>query len=72
MKELGIAYENDIEKAKELIHCYLDKEEAIVHDETHVHFVAEEELAASTVYLKVYFWFIPTTFAGVCWKPAER
>jgi small-conductance mechanosensitive channel len=53
---IGIAYENEIEKAKELIREYLQKEEEIVHDDTHTNFVAEEELAASTVNLKVYFW----------------
>lgn len=53
---IGIAYENDIEKAKELIRDYLQKEEEIVHDDTHTNFVAEEELAASTVNLKIYFW----------------
>lgn len=53
---VGIAYENEIEKAKQLIHDYLEKEESLVHDDTHVNFVAEEELAASTVNLKVYLW----------------
>ena len=53
---VGIAYENDIQKAKELIHHYLQNESEIVQDDTHANFVAEEELAASTVNLKVYFW----------------
>lgn len=53
---VGIAYEDDIEKAKQLIGDYLQQEEEIVHDDTHANFVAGEELAASTVNLKVYFW----------------
>ena len=53
---IGIAYEDDIQKAKELIDEYLQNEGEIVHDDIHANFVAEEELAASTVNLKVYFW----------------
>lgn len=53
---VGIAYENDIEKAKKIILSCIDKESAIIKDDTHINFVAEEELAASTVNLKVYFW----------------
>lgn len=53
---VGIAYENNIQKAKDLIEAYLQDEGEIVHDEQHSNFVVEEELAASTVNLKVYFW----------------
>jgi small-conductance mechanosensitive channel len=53
---VGIAYENDIEEAKKLILSCLESDEAVVKDEQHVNFVAEDELAASTVNLKVYFW----------------
>lgn len=53
---VGIAYENDIDKAKKLIRECLDASEKIVHDDTHVNFVVEDELAASTVNLKVFFW----------------
>lgn len=34
----------------------MEDAEAIVHDEQHANFVVEEELAASTVNLKVFFW----------------
>lgn len=58
---VGIAYENDIEKAKSIIsECFDDDD--IVDDDLHVNFVAEEELAASTVNLKVYFWVTTEDF----------
>ena len=53
---IGIAYENDIDKAKALINQCLKDAKEIVQDETHVNFVIEDELAASTVNLKVFFW----------------
>ena len=53
---VGIAYENDIEKAKEIIISCFEEDEGIVKDDVHINFVAEDELAASTVNLKVYFW----------------
>ncbi len=53
---VGIAYENDIEKAKDIITACFDEDEEIVKDELHVNFVAEDELSTSTVNLKVYFW----------------
>ena len=59
---VGIAYENDIEKAKEIIISCFDEDEDIVKDELHVNFVAEDELAASTVNLKVYFWVTTEDF----------
>ncbi|HEV7350421.1 mechanosensitive ion channel [Telluribacter sp.] len=53
---VGIAYEDDISGAKEIIQRILDTHQNIVHDDVHENFVAEDELAASTVNLKVYFW----------------
>lgn len=53
---VGIAYENDIEEAKKVINECFKKHENVVDDEAHVSFVVEDELAASTVNLKVYFW----------------
>ncbi len=53
---VGIAYENDIEKAKQIILTCLQNDTSLIHDETHIAFVVEDELAASTVNLKVYFW----------------
>jgi small-conductance mechanosensitive channel len=53
---VGIAYEDDIEGAKQVIQGVLDRHHLVISDEDHVNFVAEDELAASTVNLKVYFW----------------
>ncbi len=53
---VGIAYEDDIEKAKDIIYKCMKNAEGVVHDDKHANFVAEDELAASTVNLKVYFW----------------
>ena len=53
---VGIGYEDDIVAAKALIQSILDTNEEIVKDVEHENFVIEDELAASTVNLKVYFW----------------
>ena len=53
---VGIGYEDDIESAKNVIQNILDKNEEIVKEAEHENFVIEDELAASTVNLKVYFW----------------
>ncbi len=53
---IGIAYENNIQKAKEIIMEALRSRPSVVEDEEHENFVIEEELATSTVNLKVFFW----------------
>ncbi|SDB36262.1 Mechanosensitive ion channel [Flavobacteriaceae bacterium MAR_2010_188] len=53
---VGIAYENDITGAKQTILDALRSEPDVMEDEDHVNFVVEEQLATSTVNLKVYFW----------------
>ena len=53
---VGIAYEAKIGEAMDIIQKCLDGAEGIVHDETHVNFVVEDNLSASTVDLKVLFW----------------
>lgn len=53
---IGIAYEDNIEKAKETVLQALKKEPAVIEDEEHENFVIEDELATSTVNLKVFFW----------------
>ncbi len=59
---VGIAYENDVEKAKQIIENCFDDDDLIVKDEMHVNFVVEDELAASTVNLKVFFWVTTEDF----------
>ena len=53
---VGIGYEDDISEAKKVIQDILDENLEIVHDADHENFVIEDELAASTVNLKVFFW----------------
>lgn len=59
---LGIAYEDDIEGAKEVIQKVLDQHPELVHDDVHENFVVADELAASTVNLKIFFWVDTTDF----------
>ena len=53
---VGIGYEDDIQAAKKVIQDILDANKEIVRDADHENFVIEDELAASTVNLKVFFW----------------
>ena len=53
---LGIAYEDNIEGAKKTVLEALRKEPGVIEDEEHENFVIEDELATSTVNLKVFFW----------------
>ncbi len=53
---VGIAYEDDIDGAKKEILQILNSHPDLVRDTEHENFVVEDELAASTVNLKVLFW----------------
>ncbi|MBB6680223.1 mechanosensitive ion channel family protein [Aequorivita sp. 609] len=53
---VGLGYEDDIDAAKKVIQDVLDNNKEIVRDGEHENFVIEDELAASTVNLKVFFW----------------
>jgi small-conductance mechanosensitive channel len=53
---VGIAYEDNIEGAKKTVMEALRKEPSVIEDEAHENFVIEDELATSTVNLKVFFW----------------
>ncbi len=53
---VGIAYENDMQKAKEIIRGCFKQVDDVIDDDSHTSFVIEDELAASTVNLKVMFW----------------
>ena len=59
---VGIAYENDMAKAKEIIESCFKEDDQVINDDTHTSFVVEDELAASTVNLKVYFWVTTDDF----------
>ncbi len=53
---IGIAYEDNIDGAKTTVLEALRKEPGVIEDEEHENFVIEDELATSTVNLKVFFW----------------
>lgn len=53
---IGIAYEDNIDGAKATVLRALRKEPNVIEDEEHENFVIEDELATSTVNLKVFFW----------------
>lgn len=53
---VGIAFEDDINEAKRVILNSLKNEPNVMEDEEHENFVVEDELATSTVNLKIYFW----------------
>lgn len=52
---IGIAYEDNIDGAKDTVLRALRKEPNVIEDEEHENFVIEDELATSTVNLKVFF-----------------
>ncbi len=53
---VGIAYEDNIEGAKKTVMEALRREPNVIEDDIHENFVIAEELATSTVNLKVFFW----------------
>ncbi|MCB7480083.1 mechanosensitive ion channel family protein [Christiangramia sediminis] len=59
---IGIAYEDNIDGAKKTVMEALRKQPMVIEDEEHQNFVIEDELATSTVNLKVFFWVDTTDF----------
>jgi len=53
---IGIAYEDNIEGAKQTVLEALRKIPNVIEDDEHENFVIEDELATSTVNLKIFFW----------------
>ncbi|MEH6705469.1 MULTISPECIES: mechanosensitive ion channel family protein [Galbibacter] len=53
---IGIAYEDNIDGAKNVVLKALSEESKVVSDEAHQNFVTEDKLDTSTVNLKVFFW----------------
>jgi small conductance mechanosensitive channel len=53
---VGIAYENDVSSAEKLIIDTVNATEDVYQDSTHLNFVFTNELAVSTINLKVQFW----------------
>ena len=61
---VGIAYEDSIDGARGVIQTVLDDHPNVIHDESHRNFVAVDDLAASTVNLRVYFWVDTTDYSA--------
>ena len=59
---LGIAYENNVDEAKVLIQKCLDENPELLHDDFHINFVVEDELAASTMNFKIFMWISTEDF----------
>ena len=53
---IGIAYEDNITGAKQVVLDALRNEPNVIEDEEHENFVIEDKLDTSTVNLKVFFW----------------
>lgn len=53
---VGIDYDDDVDGATQEILQAVKEEQEVVNDDVHEPFVATDELAVSTVNLKVYFW----------------
>jgi small-conductance mechanosensitive channel len=53
---VGVDYEDDINAAKQTIMKTLEEDPQVVTDGEHVSYVVEDELATSTVNLKIMFW----------------
>ncbi len=62
---VGVDYEDDLELAKSCIMNALKADEKVIEDPEHINFVIEDELATSTVNLKVFFWVDTFDFGRV-------
>ncbi len=62
---VGIGYENDIDGAIRLVREIVESEEGIINSAEHNSFACVDELAASTVNIKVRFWMETKDFRRV-------
>ncbi len=69
---VGVDYEDDIDKAKETIMRALEEDPKVVSDDDHVNYVTEDELATSTVNLKIMFWVDTTDYGRVAIETKGR
>jgi len=53
---VSVAPDSDVEKAKAIVRQCVDDEKTKIEDEAHVNFIAEEELTAAAIKLRVYLW----------------
>lgn len=69
---VGLDYEDDINLGKETIMRALESDPKVVSDDEHRSYVAEDELATSTVNLKVMFWVDTIDFSRVATETKGR
>ncbi len=69
---VGLDYEDDINKAKDVILQTLDADPKVISSEEHSSYVAEDELATSTVNLKVMFWVDTKDYSKVATQTKGR
>ena len=62
---VGVDYEDDITEAKNTIMEALNADPKVITNEDHVSYVIEDELATSTVNLKVFFWVDTLDFGRI-------
>ncbi|MGB5981669.1 MAG: mechanosensitive ion channel family protein [Nonlabens sp.] len=62
---VGVDYDDDLNQAKQTILQTLRADPAVISDEEHVNYVIEDELATSTVNLRVFFWVDTKDFGRV-------
>ncbi|BAO56314.1 mechanosensitive ion channel family protein [Nonlabens marinus] len=69
---VGLDYEDDINLAKETIMRSINEDPKVVSDEEHSSYVMEDELATSTVNLKVMFWVDTVDYGRVASETKGR
>jgi small-conductance mechanosensitive channel len=62
---VGIDYDDDIDLAKQNILRTLEADPKVISDAEHINYVVEDQLATSTVNLKVYFWVDTLDFGRI-------
>jgi len=67
---VGVAYDTDLKKAKEVLQAVLDKDEKTMKDKDRVVFVSE--LGASSVNLGVRCWFLNEDYWEGVWRVTEN
>ncbi len=62
---VGVDYDDDLNEAKRVILETLEADAAVIQDAEHVNYVIEDELATSTVNLRVFFWVDTKDFGRI-------
>lgn len=68
--KVGISYDSDIRRAKEVLQGVLDEDEAVLRDKAH--FVYVDELAESSVQMGIRCWFSMSDYWEGKWRVTEK